>query len=293
MEVVDVTVRPPWPSEPPRSSGPGGLVQIDGGVARRALRVGDGLALVEAAWRGDDVLLRAHAVDEAAGRAALAQMRFVLGVNDDLTPFHRAFRSDPLLGRVIRARPRMRFLRKPAPFEALAWAIIEQLIDTQRAGMIAWAFTRAHGLQHPSGAWVAPLPSSFANAAALEAAGLAPTQSRTLARVARAVDAGRIDPGADDQRALAAIPGVGEWTLAHLNLFGRGVYDVPLGKDVGMRNAYARVAGVRTGSVGEAEFAAVLERYAPWQGLAAMYLVAAGWRSGGRWSESGHDLRRR
>ena len=38
MEVVDVTVRPPWPSEPPRSSGPGGLVRIDGGVARRALR---------------------------------------------------------------------------------------------------------------------------------------------------------------------------------------------------------------------------------------------------------------
>jgi 3-methyladenine DNA glycosylase/8-oxoguanine DNA glycosylase len=286
MVLVDVTVRPPWPSEPPRSSGPGGLVRIDGAVARRALRVGDGLALVEAAWRGDDVLLRAHAVDEGAARYALARMRFVLGLDDDLTPFHRAFRSDPLLGRVIRARPRMRFLRKPEPFEALAWAIIEQLIDTQRAGLIAWAFTRAHGVQHASGAWAAPPVGAFENAAALEAAGLAPTQSRTLSRVARAVSSGRVDPGAADQRALAAIPGVGEWTLAHLNLFGRGIYDVPLGKDVGMRNAYARVAGVRTGSVGEAEFAAVLERYAPWQGLAAMYLVAAGWRSGGRWSES-------
>jgi 3-methyladenine DNA glycosylase/8-oxoguanine DNA glycosylase len=293
MEVVDVTVRPPWPSEPPRSAGPGGLVRIEGGVARRALRIGDGLALVEAAWRGEDVLLRAHAVSEGAARVALAQMRFVLCLDDDLEPFHRAFRSDPLLGRAIRARPRMRLQRKPVPFEALAWAIIEQLIDTQRAGNIAWAFTRAHGVRHPRGLWVAPLPAAFANAAALEAAGLAPTQARTLSRVARAVDAGRIDPGAADQRALAAIPGVGEWTLAHLNLFGRGMYDVPLAKDVGMRNAYARVAGVRTGSVGEEEFAAVLARYAPWQGLAAMYLVAAGWRSGGRWSESPHDLRRR
>ena len=44
---------------------------------------------------------------------------------------------------------------------------------------------------------------------------------------------------------------------------------------------------------GEDEFEAVLARYAPFQGLAAMYLVAAGWRSGGRWSESAHDLRRR
>jgi 3-methyladenine DNA glycosylase/8-oxoguanine DNA glycosylase len=262
-------------------------------VARRALRIGDELALVEAAWRGEDVLLRAHADSEAAARVALAQMRFVLSLDDDLAPFHRTFRSDPLLGRVIKARPRMRFLRKPVPFEALAWAIIEQLIDTQRAGNIAWAFTRAHGLQHPRGPWVAPLPEAFANGAALEAAGLAPTQARTLSRVARAVAEGRLDPGADDQRALAAMPGVGEWTIAHLNLFGRGRYDVPLAKDVGMRNAYARVAGVRTGSVTEEEFEAVLNRYRPFQGLAAMYLVTAGWRSGGRWAESTHDLRRR
>jgi 3-methyladenine DNA glycosylase/8-oxoguanine DNA glycosylase len=184
-------------------------------------------------------------------------------------------------------------LRKPEPFEALAWAIIEQLIDTQRAGRIAWAFTRAYGVQHPRGPWVAPTAAQFANGAALEAAGLAPTQARTLANVARAVAAGQIDPAASDQRKLDAIPGVGEWTLAHLDLFGRGRYDVPLAKDVGMRNAYARVAGVRTGSVTEAEFEAVLNRYKPFQGLAAMYLVAAGRRSGARWSQSSHDLRRR
>src|SRR3954469_12459483 len=119
MEVVDVTVRPPWPSEPPRSSGPGGLVRIEGGVARRALRVGDGLALVEAAWRGDDVLLRAHADSEEAGRAALARMRFVLCLDDDLTPFHRTFRSDALLGPLLKSRPKLRPVRKASPFEAL------------------------------------------------------------------------------------------------------------------------------------------------------------------------------
>jgi DNA-3-methyladenine glycosylase II len=291
--IVDLTVTPPWPSEPPRAPGPGGLVKLDDGVARRALRIGGELALVEAAWRGEDVLLRAHADSEPAARTALERMRFVLGLDDDLEPFHRAHRSDPLLGRVIKARPRLRPLRKPEPFEALAWAIIEQLIDTQQAGNIAWAFTRAHGVRHPRGPWVAPTPDRFANAAALEAAGLAPTQSRTLSKVAREVASGRIDPAGDDQRRLAAIPGVGEWTLAHLDLFGRGRYDVPLAKDVGMRNAYARVAGVRTGSVTEAEFAEVLDRYRPFQGLAAMYLVAAGWRSGGRWSQSPHDLRRR
>jgi 3-methyladenine DNA glycosylase/8-oxoguanine DNA glycosylase len=291
--IVDLTMRPPWPSEPPRAAGPGGLLQIDSNVVRRALRIDGEIALAEAAWRGEEVLLRAHADSEDAAHTALQQLRFVLSLDDDLEPFHRAHRSDPLLGRVIKSRPKLRVLRKPEPFEALAWAIVEQLIDTQRAGDIAWTLTRRHGDRHANGPWCAPTPDALANVAALEAAGLAPTQSRTLARVSRAVARGEIDPAADDQRRLGAIPGVGEWTLAYLNLFGRGIYDVPLAKDVGMRNAYARVAGVRTGSVTEEQFAGVLDKFKPWQGLAAMYLVAAGWRSGGRWSQSPHVLRRR
>jgi DNA-3-methyladenine glycosylase II len=268
-------------------------VEIKGGIVRRATRVNGEIALAEAVWRGDEVLLRAHATTESAAHETLRRMRFVLSLDDDLEPFHRAFRSDPLLGRVIRARPKLRVLRKPEPFEALAWAVIEQLIDTQAAGNIAWTLTRRHGERHPRGPWCAPTPARLANAAALEAAGLAPTQSRTLSRVAKAVNDGQLDPADDDQRKLAAVPGIGEWTLAHLNLFGRGRYDVQLRGDVGMRNAYARVAGVRTGSVTEPEFDAVLERYTPWQGLAAMYLVAAGWRGGARWAQSPHDLRRR
>jgi len=277
-------VRPPWPSEPPRAAGPGGLLQIDGNVVRRAMLIDGDLVLAEAAWRGEDVHLRADAHEDKA----IERLRFVLALDDDLEPFHRAHRTDPLLGRVIKARPKLRIIRKPEPFEALAWAVIEQLIDTQRAGDIARAFTRAHGTRHPTGAYAAPTPDAFANQAALEAAGLAPTQSRTLARVARDV----VNHGLDRRR-LQATRGIGEWTLAHLDLFGHGIYDVPLAKDVGMRNAYARVAGVRTGSVTEEQFKAVLDRYAPFQGLAAMYLVAAGWRSGGRWSQSPHALRRR
>jgi 3-methyladenine DNA glycosylase/8-oxoguanine DNA glycosylase len=291
--IVDVTIRPPWPSEPPRAPGPGGLIRIDGTVVRRAIRIGDEVTLAEAAWRGEDVHLRAHATSEAAARAALERLRFVLALDDDLEPFHRAHRSDPVLGRIIRARPKLRVLRKPEPFEALAWAIIEQLIDTQAAGTIARTLTHRHGAKHPAGPWCAPTADKLANAAALEAAGLAPTQSRTLARVALAVARGQIDPASPDQRRLAAQPGVGEWTLAHLNLFGRGIYDVPLAKDVGMRNAYARIIGVRTGSVTEDEFAIFLDRFRPFQGQAAMYLVAAGWRSGGRWAQSPHALRRR
>jgi 3-methyladenine DNA glycosylase/8-oxoguanine DNA glycosylase len=294
MVVLDDAVRPVWPSEAPRSAGPGGLLRIRGNVVTRAI---SSSAVAKAAWRGEEVLLRAEAPSDALAEDALRRMRFVLALDDDLAPFHHAFRRDPLLGRALRARPKLRVLRKPAPFEALMYAICEQLIDTQAAGNIVWELVHSLGTRHVSGAWIAPAPDALDNPPALVRAGLAPSRARTLARVARAVARGEIDPGAaadsPDRARLAAIPGVGPWTLAHLDLFGRGVYDVPLQADVGMRNAYARMAGVRTGSVSEEEFAEVLARYAPWQGLAAMYMVSVGWRSGGRWAESPHALRRR
>ena len=40
-------------------------------------------------------------------------MRFALGVDDDLRPFHERFRDDPLIGR-RRARARARCGRAPA-----------------------------------------------------------------------------------------------------------------------------------------------------------------------------------
>lgn len=290
MVVLEDAIRPVWPSEPPRSAGPGGLLRIRGGSVTRAMPSG---AVAHAAWRGEEVLLRAEGASAEAAEDALARMRFVLALDDDLAPFHRAFARDPLLGRVLKARPRLRVLRKPAPFEALMCAICEQLIDTQAAGNIVWALVHALGRRHRSGAWIAPEPDALDNPPALIRAGLAPARARTLARVSRAVARGEIDPGSPDRARLAAIPGVGPWTLAHLDLFGRGIYDVALEADVGMRNAYARMAGVRTGSVTEAEFAEVLDRYRPWQGLAAMYMVHVGWRGGGRWAESPHALRRR
>ncbi|MBE2318657.1 hypothetical protein DVA67_021945 [Solirubrobacter sp. CPCC 204708] len=262
---MEVVVKPLWPSEPPYGNLPGSLLRVERGVARRAMVIDGDLLLAEAAWRGDVVHLRG---DERA----IERMRFMLALDDDLAPFHRAHRGDPLLGRAMRAQPRLRVQRVPDPFEALAWGVMFQLIDTARAGQIAWAFTRAHGTRHGSGLYAAPPREAFTNQAALEACGLAPTQARTLARVARV-----------GLERAATVRGIGEWTLAQLDLFGHGRYDVALAKDVGIRNAYARIIGARTGSVTEEEFRAVLDRYAPWQGLAAAYMIALGWRSGGRY----------
>ncbi len=217
MQVVDLTVRPPWPSEPPRSAGPGGLVEIDGGVARRA-RCGSTaqLALAEAAWRGDEVLLRADA--DRGGRARGARPDAVRA---------RARRRPravsprvPLATRCSAASSRRArscgVLRKPEPFEALAWAIIEQLIDTQRAGRHRLGVHAPARAPAPAGAVGAPRRRELRQRR--RARGRRPRShavAHARARRARG-GAGDSTPTPTTSARLDAIPGVGEWTLAHL-----------------------------------------------------------------------------
>ena len=76
----------------------------------------------------------ADAPTREAALYGIDRMRFVLGLDHDLSEFHARFRSDPVLGPVIRRWPRIRPQRKAEPFEALAFAITEQLIEG-RAGV--------------------------------------------------------------------------------------------------------------------------------------------------------------
>ena len=98
------------------------------------------------AWAaGGAVRIRAEAASERRPPAAVERMRFALGVDHDLRPFQRAFGRDPLLGPLIRRRPWLRPRRRPEPFEALAWAITEQLIDGERAVAIQRRLVARHG----------------------------------------------------------------------------------------------------------------------------------------------------
>ena len=43
----------------------------------------------------------------------IRRLRFAIGVDDDLRPFHDRFRDDPLIGRAVRAHPHLRVRRRP------------------------------------------------------------------------------------------------------------------------------------------------------------------------------------
>src|SRR5215218_2389779 len=137
MVEVRREVRPVWPYRLPRAGADGVMRRRRDGGLERLLHVEGAPAVVRVGQPARDrVLLVAGADSPDVAEEAMRRMRFALGVDDDLRPFYDRFRSDPVIGRSVRARPYLRVMRRPEPFEALAWAICEQLIEFERAAAI-------------------------------------------------------------------------------------------------------------------------------------------------------------
>jgi 3-methyladenine DNA glycosylase/8-oxoguanine DNA glycosylase len=210
---------------------------------------------------------------------AVAAMRFATGVDDDLSAFRTAFARDPLLGPAIGLGLERRPLRRPDPWEALAWAVTEQLIAYRDAAAIQRRMIRRWGLCVVDGSDTlrsVPSPEAIASAspAELQSCGLAARRSLALIRVAREIVSGRVEPAdpAGDRR-LLAIPEIGPWTVACLAFRGRGEPDALLAGDLGHVKLVGALAGLgRLADVEEVE--RFYEPYAPYRGLAGDYLLA-------------------
>lgn len=245
----------------------------------RLLHVAEEPAVVRAWPAGSCVRIRAEAASREAAEEAVARMRFCLGVDHDLSPFIQAFKRDPLIGALIRRRPWLRPPRRPAPFEALAWAICEQLIDGERAVAIERRLVHRHGRSSRCGR-LRDVPSarqiaSLAPAEA-EACGLSPRRAITIVKAAREVATGRADLECHESawQRLRTIPGVGPWTVECLALHGQGRDDQLPAGDL----AYIKLVGVlaRLGRrATEDEVRAFFEPYAPFAGLAGTHLMVA------------------
>lgn len=281
---VEVRVRSPY--RLPRGSDDRTL-RVEGGVATRLLHV-EGKPVLARAWRlaGDRVALRAEPIDPAlvtlplphadrggspAGEAelelAIERMRFVLGVDYDLGEFHRRFRRDPLVGPLIRRMPSFRPRRRVWAWEALAAAVIGQLIEADRAVRIERRVVGRWGPRLGEGRGAlrdVPAAAAIAGRAPAELASmdLAPSRAAALRRVAQVVASGRCrldSPSAD--RRLLAMPQIGPWTVQSLALFGRGDMDALPAGDLGYVKLVGRLAGLgRRASVVEVE-----EFYAPYE----------------------------
>ncbi len=296
MAALELEVRPPSPYRLPTFDSEDGVMCVSGGVVVRLLHV-EGSPVLVRAWQpgAERVVVRAEAVDPAAvtvpcaaparpsppaGPAQLSlaveRMRFALGVDDDLGELYRRFRRDPLLGPLLCRRPYLRPRRRTWPWEALAWAVVKQLIETGRAARIQRRIVGRWGLRlggEREALRDVPPPWLVAGRAPaeLESMGLALRRAIALRAVAREIAAARCDPGdpAADRR-LLAVPEIGSWTVQCLGFFGRGDADSLPAADLTYLKLVGRLAQLgRRATVAEVE--EFYAPYAPFRGLAAAW----------------------
>jgi 3-methyladenine DNA glycosylase/8-oxoguanine DNA glycosylase len=308
-KAIEERVLPPWPYRLRRQGGNDGVARARHGVVERMLHVGPSPVRARA-WQTREgyVHIRAEPIDPAlvehpialgderhpAGEAelgiAIERVRFSLAVEQDMGEFYEAFKRDPLIGPTIHHRPWVRPRRRAWPWEALCWAITEQLIQTSRAAEIQRRIVRRWGprflpdqpaprlRQRPWPLRDVPCASVIEGRAPAELTSmdLSPGRSVAMVHCAREVARGRADlsdPAAD--RRLLAIPEIGPWTMQCLGYHGRGDPDSLPAGDL----AYVKLVGHLEGLGRRATVEEVEEYfapYAPFRGLAGTFALA-GW----------------
>jgi DNA-3-methyladenine glycosylase II len=285
-------VAPRWVFRLSRRVGLDRLTQIRGGVHHRLLHAGDEAVMVRFVQLATDrVLFGARGPNRDLAEWGIERMRQALGIDQDLRPFYERFRFDSLIGPAVRSNPGLRAAARPDPFEALVWAICEQLIEYERAAAIQRRLTARLGRRCPvTGLRDAPLPAVLAGQAPalLESFDLSAGRAVTLIRAAREVAGGRVDLVDGDHEAgwrrLRRIRGIGSWTVQMLARTGQGRLDQLPAGDLGYIKLVGRLRhGDPWARATEEEVERFFEPYGEWKGLAGLHaLSGAGMQAGNK-----------
>jgi len=188
----------------------------------------------------------------------------------DLDPadVHAHLGADPLLGPLLAARPGLRIVGHPDPFEAAMTTVMGQ-----RVSLAAGRVFGARFVDHFAAAGdLVPFPEPRLVAGARpeelrRAIGVTGARARCLVELAglfaEGLDPVREDPGLVRRR-LLAVPGIGPWTVEYLAVRVLGDRDAYPSGDLVLQ----RALGVRT--AGEAE--ALAEGWRPWRAYALFHL---------------------
>jgi N-glycosylase/DNA lyase len=219
----------------------------------------------------------------------LAGVRHVLRLDDDLSGFYSSIAGDGELAWATAGAGRL--VRSPTVFEDVVKTICTTNCAWSATVRMVSALVRHLGEPAPGAEPDSSRGRAFPTPAAMAAADdgfytdtvRAGYRGRYLRDLATAVAEGDLDlealadpelPDDEAERRLLALPGVGPYAAAHIQLIALGRYR-PLILDSWSRPKYARVVGKKT--VKDAAIERRFRRYGPWAGLAFWLVVTRDW----------------
>jgi len=227
---------------------------IDGAVVWRASRTPEGVATL--ALRGTASGVIRGAAWGPGAPWALDQLPALCGSLDDLSGFEPG--DHPLVADAHHRHPGLRLSRTDLVFDALASAIFEQKVTGKQAfgawrRIVTWFGERAPG-PAPRPLFAPPAIAGWRHIPswAWHRAGLEPPQARTVVTAAQRGDSivralAAAAGGAEHERILTALRGVGVWTSAETRIRAYGdsdavsVGDFHLAHEVGFALTGSRV----------------------------------------------------
>jgi DNA-3-methyladenine glycosylase II len=196
-------------------------------------------------------------------------------------------RADPVLARIINARPdfRPRAWTKDLPaldaYSTLIFQVIGQQLSVRATRTILGRLEQQFGGRLPT-----PAEMLAADPAAVRSSGMSTRKAATLREVAQRFVDGRLSDEAlsgmsDDDvvAALTSVPGIGPWTAHSFLLVALDRPDVFLTGDLALRRAIEREYGFDHLPT-DVELAQIADRWRPYRSLAVSYLFASEFGAG-------------
>jgi AraC family transcriptional regulator of adaptative response / DNA-3-methyladenine glycosylase II len=270
-----------------------GVEEVAGNRYTRTVHTPGGPGLVEllvppspAAGRGPagqpgpgQVLLRTRLAGLRGVGQLVSRCRQLLDLDADPHAIADALGTDPVLAPLVAARPGLRVPGAYDGFELAVRAVLGQQVSVAAArtfaariaarfgSRLALSGEPASGDGRPS--LLFPGPADLAEAD-LSGLGLTGARQLTVRALAGAVASGQLSPGpgADPEETaarLAALPGIGPWTVSYVLMRAVADPDAFPAADLGLRRALAWL-GCDPGRAG---------RWRPWRAYAALHLWAA------------------
>ena len=254
-----------------------GVEEWRDGAYRRTMRLPHGSGVVALVPGPEHVRCTLALQDLRDLGVAIARCRRLLDLDADPVAVDALLAADPVLAPLVVKAPGRRVPRTVDEQEMALRVVLGQQVSTAAARTHAGRLVAALGERVDDDTLTHLFPTSEA-VAEVDPATLAMPQSRraTLLGLARALSDGTVDLDAGVDRAdararLAALPGIGPWSVETIAMRALGDPDAFLGTDLGVVTC-ARELGLPAGR----GLLTHAERWRPWRAYAVQHIWAVG-----------------